>query len=401
MIVEIKPSKACGSIVAPPSKSMAHRALICGALSEKSIIKNIDFSKDITATIDCLKALGATVKIVDNTVEIGGLKLENIPDNAILYCNESGSTLRFLLPLCMACGKRVTLTGSERLFERPLDVYEGIAIEQRILFEKTKNSVTVCGRLRSSEYIVLGNISSQFITGYLFSLHLLERNSTITITKPLESASYVDLTVACLADFGVKVERQEKTFYIKGRSVFENREYMVEGDCSNAAFLEAFNYIGSKVEVLGLNPDTLQGDRVYKDIFEGLKSGKKEFDLSDCPDLAPVCFALAAVLGGALFTGTKRLKIKESDRAEAMKQELSKLGIEVEVFENSVSVKGGELKPPVSIIDSHNDHRIAMALSLLLSITGGKIKNAEAVSKSYPNFYKDLNRLGVDVNETN
>ena len=209
------------------------------------------------------------------------------------------------------------------------------------------------------------------------------------------------MTVACLADFGVKVERQEKTFYIKGHSVFENREYMVEGDCSNAAFLEAFNYIGSKVEVLGLNSTTLQGDRVYKDIFEGLKSGKKEFDLSDCPDLAPVCFALAAVLGGALFTGTKRLKIKESDRAEAMKQELSKLGIEVEVFENSVSVKGGELKPPVSIIDSHNDHRIAMALSLLLSITGGKIKNAEAVSKSYPNFYKVLNRLGVDVNEIN
>lgn len=406
MIVEIKPSKACGSIVAPPSKSMAHRALICGALSEKSVIKNVDFCKDITATIDCLKALGTTVKIVDNTVEIGGLKLENIPDNAILYCNESGSTLRFLLPICMACGKRVTLTGSERLFERPLDVYEGIAIEQRILFEKTKNSVTVCGKLRSSEYIVLGNISSQFITGYLFALHLLERNSTITITKPLESASYVDLTVACLADFGVKVERQDssfnanKTYYIKGSSIFENREYVVEGDCSNAAFLEAFNYIGSKVEVLGLNPQTLQGDRVYKEIFEGLKNGNREFDLSDCPDLAPVCFALAAVLGGAVFTGTKRLKIKESDRAEAMKQELSKFGIEVEVSQNSVLVKGGKIKPPVASIDSHNDHRIAMALSLLLSITGGKIKNAEAVSKSYPSFFEVLKQLGVDVNET-
>ena len=400
MIVEIKPSKACGSIVAPPSKSMAHRALICGALSEKSIIQNVDFSKDITATIDCLKALGATVKIVDNTVEIGGLKLDAIPNNSVLDCNESGSTLRFLLPICMSCGKRVVLRGAKRLFARPLSVYEEIAQRQGILFEKGADSVTVQGKLQAGEYEVLGNITSQFISGLLFALLLLERNSTITITKPLESASYVDLTVACLADFGVKVERQEKTFYIKGRSVFENREYMVEGDCSNAAFLEAFNYIGGRVKVLGLNPDTLQGDRVYKDIFEGLQNGKREFDLSDCPDLAPVCFALAGVLGGAVFTGTKRLKIKESDRAEAMKQELSKFGIEVEVFENRVSVKGGELKPPVSIIDSHNDHRIAMALSLLLSIVGGKIKNAEAVSKSYPNFYKDLNRLGVDVNET-
>lgn len=400
MTVKINPSKAVGKIIAPPSKSMAHRALICGALSEKSVIKNLAFSKDIEATLNCLKSLGAKVLVKDDVVEIGGLKADKVPDGAVLYCNESGSTLRFLLPLCMSFGKRITFTGEKRLFERPLGIYEEIAKEQNILFQKTENSVTVYGKLKPSNYRLAGDISSQFISGMVFALSTLKEKSIIEITGKFESASYVDLTVCCLEDFGIKVERSGNTLIIDGQSSFESCEYTVEGDCSNAAFLDAFNYIGGNVLVDGLNTDTLQGDRVYKDIFEGLKKGEKQFDLSDCPDLAPVCFALSSFFGGAVFTGTKRLKLKESDRAETMKRELLKFGIEVEISENLVEIKNGELRQPKATLYSHNDHRIAMALTLLLTLTGGSIESAEAVAKSYPDFYKQLSKLGIDLYET-
>lgn len=399
MTITVNPSKARGKVAAPPSKSMAHRALICGALSEKSVVKNLAFSKDIEATIDCLKSLGARVVVDGNTVEIGGLKLKNIPNNAELFCNESGSTLRFLLPLCMASGKRITLTGSPRLFERPLSIYENIAKEQNILFKKDETSVTVCGNLTSGKYEVAGNVSSQFISGLLFILPLLSCESQITVTGDFESASYIALTVAAMRDFGIEVKREGNTFYINN-SAYKSVQYTVEGDCSNAAFLEAFNYFGGAVKVDGINPKTLQGDRVYKDIFEGLENGVRQFDLSDCPDLAPVAFAMAAVLGGAEFTGTKRLKIKESDRAESMREELAKFGIEVVVNDNSVIVKNGQIKKPCVPLDSHNDHRIAMAVTLLLTLTGGSLEGAEAVAKSYPDFYKDISSIGIDLDET-
>lgn len=400
MTLNINPSKAVGTIVAPPSKSIAHRALICGALSEQSVIKNVAFSKDIEATLNCLKALGAKAEISGNTVRIGGLKLDSIPENAELYCNESGSTLRFLLPLCMSCGKRVVLKGEKRLFERPLSIYEDIAKEQNILFKKTSESVTVCGKLKAGKYSVAGNISSQFISGLLFVLPLLSGDSELVVTGDFESASYIDLTLACLKDFGIGIKAQNNTFYVSGEGIYSSADYTVEADCSNAAFLEAFNYIGGNVTVKGLNPETLQGDRVYKDIFEGLKNGQKRFDLADCPDLAPVAFTVAAVCGGAEFTGTKRLKIKESDRAAVMREELSKFGIDVEIFENSVTVKKGKIVSPNEPIDSHNDHRIAMSMTLLLSLTGGVINGAEAVAKSYPDFYTKICSIGIDIDET-
>jgi len=400
MTLNIKPSKAVGTVIAPPSKSMTHRALICGALSEKSIIKNVAFSKDVEATLNCLKALGAKVKTENDTVQIGGLKLSNIPNNTELYCNESGSTLRFLLPLCMACGKRVTLRGVKRLFERPLSIYEDIARSQGITFIKGEDFVTVCGALQSGSYEAVGNISSQFISGLLFVLPLFLGDSQLAVTGAFESASYIDLTLLALKDFGIEIAVKDNVFYITGGQSYKTCEYIVEGDCSNAAFLEAFNYIGGEVKVEGLNLETLQGDRVYKDIFEGLKEGEKSFDLSDCPDLAPVVFTLAAVYGGAEFTGTKRLKIKESDRAQAMKEELHKFGIALDIFENSVVVKNGQLKKPNLPIDSHNDHRIAMALTLLLTVTGGSINGVEAVAKSYPDFYTKICSIGIDINET-
>lgn len=401
MKVKIQKSRAEGIAKAPPSKSMAHRALICGALSGESSIKNIASSKDIEATLSCLTSLGAKCKKTENGLSIGGLNPFEPNENATLFCNESGSTLRFFIPLCMLSGKKITLTGSERLFERPLGIYEEIAAQNGILFEKKENSVTVCGRLKSGEYKIPGDISSQFISGLMFALPLLEGNSSIEVTGKFESASYIDLTLSALLKFGIEIKREKNTFYITGNQRYRNCEYTVEGDCSNAAFLDGFNMLGGDVKVEGISENTLQGDRVYKDIYAALKKGKKSFDLSDCPDLAPVLFAISAANGGAEFTGTARLKIKESDRAEAMRKELSKFGIEVLVNENSVLISGGELKAPKEELCGHNDHRIVMALSLLLSKTGGVIDGIEAVSKSYPDFFEVIKalKIGMEIYE--
>lgn len=401
MNIKISPSKAEGIITAPPSKSMAHRALIFGAFSKQSVITNIDFSKDIEATLNCLKSLGANVEINGSTVTIGGLNTKNIPDNAVLDCYESGSTLRFLLPFCMSVGKQITLKGAQRLFERPLTVYEEIAQKQGILFLRKNDSVTVCGNLKSGNYSVEGNISSQFITGLLIALSFVSGESHITVTGKFESESYINLTLKAMSDFGIEVYRKENTFSLFGNQISKNTNYCVEGDCSNAAFLEAFNYLGGNVTVTGLDENTLQGDRVYTDIFKGLKNGQKEFDLSDCPDLAPVCFAVASVLGGGVFTGTKRLKIKESDRASAMQTELKKFGVKVEVEENRVIIEKGILKAPDVTLCGHNDHRIVMALTLLCTLTGGTISDAQAVSKSYPLFFEKISSIGIDLNEVN
>ena len=396
MNVKILKSDANGKVLAPPSKSVAHRALICGALSQKSNIKNLAFSKDIEATLSCLTALGAKALDKESSLCIGSLNPFEPNENATLFCNESGSTLRFMLPLCMLANKKITLTGSERLFSRPLGIYEEIAEQNGILFEKTENSVTVCGKLKAGEYKVRGDISSQFISGLMFALPLIDGDSSIEIIGKFESASYIDITVDALKTFGIEIKRKKNTFYITGNQRYRGCDYIVEGDFSNAAFLDGFNLLGGSVSVDGLNPESQQGDRVYKQIYADLSEGKKQFDLSDCPDLAPVLFALASQFG-AEFTGTKRLKIKESDRAEAMQKELSKLGVETEVFENSVIVKKSELKAPNEPICSHNDHRIVMAMTLLLTKTGGIIENAQAVEKSFPDFFDVIKKIGIEM----
>ncbi len=397
MKVKIIPSKAIGKVTAPPSKSMAHRALICGALSGGSIVKNIALSKDITATLKCLKALGANCEISGDTVNIGGLNAFCAKDGAILDCIESGSTLRFLIPLCLLSDKRITLKGSDRLFERPLSIYESVCREQGLLFEKNENSLTLCGKLKSGNYRIPGDISSQFITGLLYALPLLDGVSILEVIGKFESASYIDLTISALSEFGIKITRAGNRFIILGNQRYQNREYTVEGDCSNAAFLQALDFIGGDVRVEGLSPNTLQGDRVYSEIFDGMEKGRREFDLSDCPDLAPILFAVAAVKGGARFIGIARLRIKESDRSEAMAQELKKFGINVEVGENFVSVQNATLKAPTETLCGHNDHRIVMALAVLCTLVGGEIEGAEAVAKSYPDFFEILQRLNIGI----
>ncbi|MBO5321865.1 MAG: 3-phosphoshikimate 1-carboxyvinyltransferase [Clostridia bacterium] len=401
MIVTIEKSTAFGEITAPPSKSMAHRYLICGANTSKSVIENVDFSEDIKATLNCLKALGAEVSIDGNTVTIGGLSEER-KINSKLYCGESGSTLRFLIPFCMLRDEEIVLEGTKRLFERSLSVYEEMCKAQDIKFEKTETSVAVKGKLSSGRYNVRGDISSQFISGLMMTLPLLSGESVIDIKGKSESASYLALTLKSLADFGVRISKiDENTMYVKGEQTYKNRNLSVEGDYSNAAFFDAFNLIGGNVAVTGLDEKSVQGDRVYKKIFPLLLKGCPVVDICDCPDLAPVLMALGAALKGIILTGTKRLKIKESDRSRAMAEELAKFGCKVDVEEDIVKVFPCKLQKPILPLSSHNDHRIVMAISLLCTLTGGRIYGAEAVSKSLPDFFHRLKKLGVNLKVEN
>ena len=399
MIAEIKPSKGKGIMEAPPSKSMAHRLLICAGLSEgKSIVEGISSSEDMKATLDCLSAIGAEYEIEGDKVTLNGADIRNIPEGTVLRCRESGSTLRFFIPICLLDGKTFTLTGSQKLLSRPLSVYEKIFKEQGIAFEASADKITVSGKLKSGVFKIPGNISSQFITGLLFVLPLLEENSLIKLLPPVESRSYINLTVEALATFGVKIEWQdENTLFIKGGQNYKAVDAKVEGDYSNAAFFEALNVLGSEIEMTGLKPESLQGDKVYEKYFPLLEKGEKNIDISDCPDLGPILFAIAAAKNGGTFTGTRRLKIKESDRAAAMAEELSKFGTKVTVNEDSVIIDASEFHAPIETLCGHNDHRIVMSCAVLSTITGGKIEGAEASRKSLPDFFKRIKNLGFEV----
>lgn len=397
MIASFEPSVLSGKISAPSSKSIAHRFLILAALcQENSVIEGIDFNEDVLATIDCLKALGAKMEINKNSVTVNPesfLKAEN----PVLKCRESGSTLRFFIPLALTLDKKVEFKGSRRLFERPLTVYEEIAKENGFLFEKGEDFLTLCGNLKSGDIKVKGDISSQFITGLIFALVHLNKEASIEVLPPFESRSYVDLTLGALKVFGANIYYENKN-KIKilpvNLTAFSGR---VEGDYSSAAFLDAFNRIGSDISVENLNPQSLQGDKAYIEYFEKIEKGTPTLDISNCPDLAPVLIAAASLKNGATLLSTERLKIKESDRGQAMHKELKKLGGGLIFGENSITVPRQSLEYKGSVLNGHNDHRIVMALSVILSKIGGEIEGVEAVSKSYKDFFADIKTLGAKV----
>lgn len=398
MIAVFKPSLARGVIVATPSKSMAHRLLICAGLSRgESMVRNVTLSEDIAATADCLRALGASIEISGNDALIRGVNSEPSIPAADLLCRESGSTLRFLIPVCLLSDRKLILRGSEALFRRPLDVYEDICRKQGLTFDRTAASLTVQGPLSGGDFDVTADVSSQFISGLLFALPLLDRDSRIRLLPSAESRPYIDLTIQALHIFGICVSRDGDTFFIPGGQVFRPALTQVEGDCTAAAYYQALNLVGGDVSVTGLAPDTLQGDRSYATFFEQLKQGAPVIDIADCPDLGPVLIAAAAACHGATLTGTRRLRFKESDRVLAMQEELQKFGACVEIEENSVHVLPGPLHAPERLLDGHNDHRIVMALSVLASRFGGSISGAEAVRKSLPDFFERLSKLGLDV----
>lgn len=398
MIATFKPCKLAGTIVAPPSKSMAHRYLIGAALSKEiCTLSGVDYSEDILASIDCLKALGAGIAVDADRVTVdpsGFMQAEN----PVLECRESGSTLRFFIPLALCLGKSVTLRGSQRLLERPLGIYEDLCLEKGFEFCKSNDSVTVCGKLESGAYELRGDVSSQFITGLIFALLYLGKDSVIRIIPPFESRSYINLTISALKSFGANVDfTDEYTIHIKP-SQMHAYSGRIEGDYSNAAFLDAFNHIGSRVCVDNLNSESLQGDRVYKSYFQQISAGTPTLDISDCPDLGPILFALASMKNGAVFTGTERLKAKESDRGLAMHEELKKLNGGLIFGDSMITVPKQNLQYKGTPVSGHNDHRIVMAMSVILTKIGGTVAGAEAIRKSYPGFFDDIKQLGAEVN---
>lgn len=417
MKIQINPGTARGRVTAPPSKSMAHRMMICAGLAAgTSVLQGISDSQDMQATLDCLAALGAQWQKDGETVTITGIGSARtaVHDDAgaagtqtgepVLRCRESGSTLRFFIPICLQTGRRTQMVGAPRLMERPLQVYAQLCRERGLLFAQEGQALTVQGPLPAGSYRLRGDISSQFISGLLFALPLCEGDSTVTILPPIESRPYIDMTLAALKTFGVRAAWQDaQTLYIPGGQQYHACDAQVEGDFSNAAFFGILDAIRpeNQVQIDGLPPaaDSLQADRVYPALLARLDTPAPCIDLTDCPDLGPILFAAAAAKHGGRFVGTKRLKIKESDRGAAMAAELRKFGVDVMVRKDEVTVMpsaGGLLAPTVPL-SGHNDHRIVMSAAVLLTLTGGVIEGAEAVSKSFPDFFDKLQALGIEV----
>lgn len=422
MIALIEPKGAAGRIAAPPSKSYSHRALIAAGLAEgESLLHGVLESEDISATLDCLQLLGAKaqtdradIKIAGGTSGIecmfGNEKAEESP--LIVPCRESGSTLRFFVPLFLLTGRLVEFQGYGRLMERPMEIYEDICSRQQLLFRQTETGILARGPLKAGLFQIPGNVSSQFITGLLFALPLLSEESRIELIRPVESRSYIQMTLQVLGDFGITIKEEGDVLVVPGSQKYHAQEYMVEGDYSNAAFLDALGLVSelvrtnfrresqeqeSPVQVTGLKEDSLQGDKIYRKYFAMLETGQGPIDIQDCPDLGPVLMALAAAFRGGCFVNTARLKIKESDRGKVMAEELRKFGITARCMENEIVVEAGELHKPKEPLKGHNDHRIAMALAVLCTMTGGSIEGAECVRKSYPGFFEDMKKLGTGV----
>lgn len=402
--VVINPNKLKGTVVVPPSKSAAHRAILCAALSSgTSVIKNIAESEDIKATISAVRALGAKVTVNDSILTVKGAEKKELAD-ADIFCNESGSTLRFIIPIALAFGGKFTVSGKGRLMSRPLDDYFRIFDEKGISYEKYDDKITFSGKLKSGEYRLSGNVSSQYITGLIFGLSLLEDDSTIVITTPVESIGYIDMTIDMMKKFGVRIEKSEdyREYKIHTNQCFCATEMTIEGDYSQAAFFLVANELGSDIRVSGLDETSVQGDRGILDVIEKMREdvSVREINVSQIPDLVPILSVLAVKSKGITkITGAKRLRIKESDRLSAVTEELSKLGAKIKEFDDSLEIEG-ETTFNGGIVESHNDHRIAMSLAIAATVATNKItiNGADSVKKSYKDFWEVFKELGGKIN---
>ncbi|MGN0143998.1 MAG: 3-phosphoshikimate 1-carboxyvinyltransferase [Clostridium sp.] len=428
---KVYPTKLKGDVKIPPSKSMAHRAVICAALSNGTCkVSNIDYSDDIIATIEAMKSLGAVITKKDDYLEVIGIKSKNneinknISKERIIDCNESGSTLRFLVPIAALFEGVNKFVGRGNLGKRPLDTYYKIFDEQGIKYSYKEGILDLKteGKLKSGEFKVKGNISSQFITGLLFTLPLLNGDSKIIITTEMESKGYIDLTLSAIKDFGVEIiNNNYEEFIIKGNQTYSARDYRVEGDYSQAAFFLCADAISNEVVVNDLKLDSLQGDKEVIDILERMGVnienkdngliGKTNGDLnstivdgSQCPDIIPVVSLAASLCKGTTeIINAGRLRIKECDRLAAVTSELNKLGAKITEKEDGLIIEGvSKLKGGCSVW-SHKDHRIAMTLAIASTVCEEPIiiKDYECVSKSYPEFWHDFKNVGGIFDEWN
>ena len=420
MLVTISPpARIGGTVSAPPSKSMAHRALLCSALAKgTSHIENLEFSKDISATLAAAGQLCARVESGPADALVEGLGHFR-PVFGPVDCCESGSTLRFLIPLASLTGQSITFVGRGRLMERPQSVYETLYREQNLHFEQANGQLTVAGSLRSGEYTLAGNVSSQFISGLLFALPLLAGDSTLHLIPPVESRSYIEMTRAAQAAFGVTSHwLDDTTLCIPGGQQYHPRDYIVEGDYSQAAFLAVLGAVKGGITLTGLAAETLQGDAAILDILRrcGAKFTRTEaglvfeqaplhgvdIDLADCPDLGPVLMVLGLLCEGTtVIRNAERLRIKESDRIAAMEAELRACGGVLSSEGGTITVQGCKprLHAPEAPLSGHNDHRVVMSLTVLALAADIPlaINEAEAVQKSWPHFFDALKPLGVEV----
>ena len=420
MIVQIQPpARIGGTVSAPPSKSMAHRAVLCSALAKgTSHIENLEFSKDISATLAAAGQLCARVESGPADVLVEGLGHFR-PVFGPVDCCESGSTLRFLIPLASLTGQSITFVGRGRLMERPQSVYETLYREQNLHFEQANGQLTVAGSLRSGEYTLAGNVSSQFISGLLFALPLLPGDSTLHLIPPVESRSYIEMTRAAQAAFGVTSHwLDDTTLCIPGGQQYHPRDYIVEGDYSQAAFLAVLGAVKGGITLTGLAAETLQGDAAILDIlrrcgakftrteaglvFEQASLHGVDIDLADCPDLGPVLMVLGLLCEGTtVIRNAERLRIKESDRIAAMEAELRACGGVLSSEGGTITVQGCKprLHAPEAPLSGHNDHRVVMSLTVLALAADIPlaINEAEAVQKSWPHFFDALKPLGVEV----
>lgn len=412
MLARIQPSRLQGSVTVPPSKSMAHRALLCAGLAAGTTqIQGILPSQDMEATCRALTALGASIVRQGSLARVQGVAGRPKAPQGPVDCGESGSTLRFLIPAFALASAPARLTGRGRLPQRPLGPYGAIFHGQGLPFAQDETGVSFQGPLAPGDYGLPGDVSSQFISGLLFALPLLPGDSHIRIQPPFESRGYVDMTLQVMDAFGVQAAfLDELTLHVPGNQLFTAppAPFLVEGDDSQAAFFLTLDAILGDVSVAGLSLRSIQGDRVMGEILArcGHVPGQPPrplapfvADLGDCPDLGPILMTLGLFCQGeSRLLNAGRLRLKESDRGTAMAQELGKLGGQASLAGDEIRIRQSRLRPGPAL-SSHGDHRIAMALAVaaLGARIPADIQGAEAVEKSYPDFWKDLAAIGARV----